>query len=173
MDEWHGWKLHASACTLTYPAYRSSGYPVDPLRTCRSSAEMLDTIMQVQGKSWASDQCIAGLVCALNDIVRPQQHLCSFGKDKKLNESEIRRLVQAQAVVGASMTMINPMTPKRAAILTVLQQAGKPMRTVDVAVATGMKYGSVRMALRRMLMDGQAERVGRGRWRPAGTAHSA
>jgi hypothetical protein len=44
--------------------------------------------------------------------------------------------------------MINPMTPQRAAVLTVLQQ-------VEIAAVTGMKYGNV--ALLRMRTDGQTE----------------
>ena len=63
------------------------------------------------------------------------------------------------------MTMINTMTPKRAAVLALLQQAGKPMRPLDIAAATGMKHANVCMMLLRMRTDGQAERVDHGQWR--------
>lgn len=72
--------------------------------------------------------------------------------------------------------MITPMpmtSPKRAAVLTVLQQAGKPMRPLDIAAATRMKYANVCIMLLRMRMDGQAEHAGYGQWQPVGIAHSA
>jgi DNA-binding MarR family transcriptional regulator len=68
--------------------------------------------------------------------------------------------------------MINPMTPKRAAVLAALQQAGKPMRPLDIAAATGMKCANVSMMLLRMRSDGQTEQIGHGQWRVT-TAHGA
>jgi hypothetical protein len=38
--------------------------------------------------------------------------------------------------------MTNPMSPTRAAILTVLAQAGRPMQPIEIAAATGKKYGT-------------------------------
>jgi hypothetical protein len=60
---------------LSYPAYEGgSRYGFD-LADFVSSAKMLDMIMQVDGKRWATDQCIAGLIHAFNDILYPQGEL--------------------------------------------------------------------------------------------------
>ena len=61
--------------------------------------------------------------------------------------------------------MINPMSPQRAAALTALQQAARPMRPMEIAAATGMKYSNVAMMLLRMRTDGQAEHSPCGRWK--------
>ena len=69
---------------------RSGGvYPIGLERSTRS-ARMFDTIMQVAGKVWATDACLAGLVRALNDIFHPQSTLCSCGTDKRLTEKQIK-----------------------------------------------------------------------------------
>jgi hypothetical protein len=54
---------------------------------------MLDIIMQIAKKAWASDHCLAGLVRALNAIFDPQANLCSFGADKAIDEARVRRLI--------------------------------------------------------------------------------
>jgi DNA-binding IclR family transcriptional regulator len=71
--------------------------------------------------------------------------------------------------------MINPMTPQRAAVLAVLQQAGRPMRPIEIAAATGMKYANVAAMLLRMRTDGQTEHAPCGRWQltALGTADGA
>jgi hypothetical protein len=89
---WGGWRLEGLA--LSYPAYPGDAcYPIDVERFT-TSAEMLDMIMQVAKKPWADDECLAGLVRALNDILQPQGTLCSFGRDRKLTPAKIRRLVR-------------------------------------------------------------------------------
>jgi Mn-dependent DtxR family transcriptional regulator len=60
--------------------------------------------------------------------------------------------------------MINPMSQQRAAVLTVLQQAGRTMRPVDIAAVAQMKPRSVSMMLLRMRDDGQTE-LGAYGWR--------
>jgi DNA-binding IclR family transcriptional regulator len=65
--------------------------------------------------------------------------------------------------------MINPMSPQRAAVLAALQQAGRPMRPMEIAAATGMKYSNVANMLLRMRTDGQTEHAPCGRWQL--TAH--
>ena len=67
--------------------------------------------------------------------------------------------------------MINPMTPQRAAVLAVLQQAGRPMRLFEIADAISKKRGTVCAMLLRMQGDGQAEHAPCGRWQL--TAHGA
>ena len=53
-----------------------------PLEECRTSAHVLDWIMQVLGKNWANDSVVAGLAHAFDAVLRPQKMMCSFGKEK-------------------------------------------------------------------------------------------
>lgn len=69
--------------------------------------------------------------------------------------------------------MVNPITPQRAAVLAVLQQAGKPMRLTDIAAAVQMKRNTVAHMLLRMRTDGQVEQAAWGQWQARLTAHSA
>jgi hypothetical protein len=85
---WAGWSLDRAKYTLS-----CRGYEVD-LEECTTSAEMLDWIMQVAGKSWATPEIVAGLVQAFADILDPQRHLCSGGASRLLTESRIRDLVK-------------------------------------------------------------------------------
>ena len=58
-------------------------YEVD-LEDCRKgSAQCLDWIFQVVNKTWATPQIIFDLIISINVLVKPQQTLCSFGKEKK------------------------------------------------------------------------------------------
>lgn len=91
---WGGWRLDGATFELAYPAYDGGGeYQVD-LEQCCTSAQAFDWIMQVIGKTWATDDCIAGLVRALDDILDPQDRLCSGGANKKLNSADVRRVVK-------------------------------------------------------------------------------
>lgn len=67
-------------------------YEVD-LEECLTSAQVLDWIMQVAQKTWATDAVLAGLVRAVNEVLNPQAHLCSFGKPKTLTRAQVRALV--------------------------------------------------------------------------------
>jgi hypothetical protein len=90
--DWNYWKLRGTV--LSYPAYpNSSSYGIDLTRFV-SSAKVLDIIMQVSGKTWATDKCIAGLVHAIDDILYPQSNLCSAGSDKRMTPEKIKALCQ-------------------------------------------------------------------------------
>jgi hypothetical protein len=58
---------------------------------------VLDTTMQVAGKGWVTNACLAGLVRALDDILHPQSTLCSCGTNKRLTETQIRAWVRGRA----------------------------------------------------------------------------
>jgi hypothetical protein len=88
-SDWGGWVL--DEWELSYPAYRGGVYPID-LRRFTDATEMLNMIMQVAGKDWATNECIAGLVHALNYLLHPQALLCN-GK-RKLTETQIVSLVK-------------------------------------------------------------------------------
>jgi hypothetical protein len=96
-DGWGGWTL--DGVWLEYPAYAAATYPVQ-ITDLRSSAAMLDLIMQVRGKSWADDACLAGLVRALDDIFQPQAHLCSGGQNLIMEAKAIAGLAKATGQGG-------------------------------------------------------------------------
>jgi hypothetical protein len=95
-ENWGGWQLDKKALELSYPAYPGGGtYPVD-LERFTSSAEVLNTIIQVAGKRWATDTCLAGLVHALDDLLQPQAMLCSGGGDKRFTPAKLRRFLKTR-----------------------------------------------------------------------------
>ena len=86
-SDWGGWRL--KGLELTYPAYPGGGYPID-LERFTTSAAMLNMIAQVARKEWATDKCLAGLVRALDDLLRPQATLCR----SDISTNQIRKLVK-------------------------------------------------------------------------------
>ena len=90
--EWGGWTLDPN-----YPSIDlgrdGARYWMD-LRRCCDSAGVLDFICQIAGKSWADDVILAGLVRALDDVIRPQRFLCSFGGSKEMTEDEMLHRVK-------------------------------------------------------------------------------
>lgn len=89
------WKFQPGCLTLAL--YRPNGnleYEVD-LERCRTSAETLDWVAQVAGKSWATDTIIADLVRALDDRLDLQANMCSMGKSKTVN---VKKIVRGRAV---------------------------------------------------------------------------
>src|SRR6266487_1772983 len=92
-SDWGPWRLKTSTRELSVRVGKQHSYEVD-LDDCTTSAQVLDWMMQVAGKSWADDATIAGLVRALDDVLRPQANLCSGGRSKELTGAAIRRLVR-------------------------------------------------------------------------------
>lgn len=84
---WGEWHLDPTV----YVLYTEAGgyrYEVD-LERCLTSAEVLDWICQIAGKIW--DEPIVGdLVQAIDDVLRPQANLCSFGASKRLTKKTVR-----------------------------------------------------------------------------------
>ena len=78
---WGPWVLDRKTLTIT-----CEDYEID-LERIDTSGEMLDFIMQIARKSWATDEVLANLVRALNDIVEPQAHLCSGGSQKTIKNT--------------------------------------------------------------------------------------
>lgn len=68
-------------------------YEVD-LDDCRDSAHVLDIIMQIAPKKWATNRVMAGLIRALYWTLNPQKNLCSFGRNKYLSRTTIKSLVE-------------------------------------------------------------------------------
>jgi len=90
---WGRWHLNTDILSLEHSVI---DYGVD-LRRCNSSAEILDWIIQISQKTWASNADIGNLVRALDDIFDIQGHFCGNGRDKensgeKIAKEYIRRL---------------------------------------------------------------------------------
>ena len=58
----------------------------------RASSQLLDRIFQVRTLGWVDARCMSDLLRALDDILYPQQNLCSAGCDKRIeNPGEFLR----------------------------------------------------------------------------------
>jgi hypothetical protein len=92
---WGPWDIDPDVFVLwtVAPGYR---YEVD-LEECTTSAQVLDWVCQVAGKTWADNPVLAGLVRALDDVLAPQVHRCSCGRSTRLGRAAIRRLVTSEA----------------------------------------------------------------------------
>jgi len=91
---WGPWLLDPEAAVLWHRDY---GYEID-LERCLTSAQVLDWIMQVNGKEWPDQAATTfGLVEAFDAVLHPQQHLCSFGTSKRLTAPEAVALARRYA----------------------------------------------------------------------------
>jgi hypothetical protein len=98
---WIDWRLDADHLVLG--CFNPKGpvpYEVD-LNRCRTSAEVLDWIFQLRGKGWAQGRSVSGFIAALNDVVHPQEFLCSSGQPKEITSAELIRLVDEALRRGA------------------------------------------------------------------------
>ncbi|MGH7256380.1 MAG: S4 domain-containing protein, partial [Nitrospirales bacterium] len=76
------WKFDSKNLTLTLRTNDpQQSYQID-LKKCRTSAEVLDWIMQVAGKSFVDDHILALLIHELNRLLYPQGNLCSLGTEQ-------------------------------------------------------------------------------------------
>lgn len=74
------WTFDPTAQTLEH----AGGYWV-PLNEMVTSANTLDYIFQIAGKSWASEEDIGYFIALLAATIDPQATLCSFGKDQRFD----------------------------------------------------------------------------------------
>ena len=80
-QRWGRWWLVRDNLTLEYRQSRRSGwlYYVD-LERCRTSAQTLDWIAQINGKGWCRATDLAHLVRALDELLGLQENLCGCGR---------------------------------------------------------------------------------------------
>lgn len=97
---WGPWRLDPTSLVLFLPTPcndtddHSEGFKYYvPLENCLTSAQVLDWIAQVAGKTWITPPVIAGLVLAIDDVLQLQANLCSWGAHKTITEADVRRLV--------------------------------------------------------------------------------
>jgi hypothetical protein len=116
-SKWDDWRLKSSNLVYFHPAYKRDIYWI-PLDQCTSSAEVLDWIMQLAGKTWASNACLGGLIHALDNILKPQQPLQfgpryadECGQHSPDAATESYRIAFSEAEAGRKSRLRNPMLP--------------------------------------------------------------
>ena len=144
---WGGWRLYDD-----HLEYGGRGYSFN-LSNVTSSAAVLDKIMQIAGKTWATDECLAGLVRALDDIFHPQALLCSCGGDKRITARDARaRLDGALKLQRAFGVKFEVTTENLPALVETLAVA------VDAALAQGTPFDDVVLAAVAVLADAVEDR---------------
>ena len=71
-DLWGGWGANFKRGTLYHAA---EDYEID-LDECLTAGGVLDWLMQVAGKTWATPEVLAGLVHLVDRLVDPQGTVC-------------------------------------------------------------------------------------------------
>lgn len=104
--DWGGWLLDAESFTLHLPF--DAARPDDgdlywvALEECGDCAEVLDKVVQITNKTWATDRILGGLLRALDDVLHLQSSLCSFGVAGTLTAEVIRLRVKEVALWPAA-----------------------------------------------------------------------
>ncbi|MFZ0912802.1 MAG: hypothetical protein WBQ76_00700 [Candidatus Korobacteraceae bacterium] len=86
-DCWGDWTLEAEGDDVPHLVLTREGgrKRAINLNEITDSAKMLDWIFQFRMKGWATNDIMGDLLSAFRDIYKPQQTLCSEGKDKHLD----------------------------------------------------------------------------------------
>ena len=72
--KWGNWEFIKENLTLEHA---TEGYYID-LERCNNSAQTLDWIFQVQGKTWADAETVGTMIEALDYISDPQGYICTM-----------------------------------------------------------------------------------------------
>jgi hypothetical protein len=83
------WRFDRKFLTLTGP--EPAGYEID-LERFNTCASLLDIVMQVAKKTWATNEVLGSLVRSLDVLLDPQAVLCSCGHDK--GPIDVRRVIE-------------------------------------------------------------------------------
>lgn len=82
---WHRvWEFDREHLTLTCLPRHARGYWI-ALSKIRTSAQMLDWIMQIHSKRWANARILTALLDAFDQLFQPQATLCSGGASKTID----------------------------------------------------------------------------------------
>ena len=90
---WGGWYLDKETVALVY---EEMDYDVR-LSECNSSAQILDWIIQIAEKTWATNDVIGELVRALDDILGIQGNFCGGGQSRDADGEALGRQYIRQA----------------------------------------------------------------------------
>ena len=94
-DTWGPWRFRRSNLTLCHT--KVVGYDLD-LERINSCAEMLDWIFQLSHKNLKvyGEDVVNQLVAAFDDIFKPQENCCSWGKEKQFSGSKLAKAYAAK-----------------------------------------------------------------------------
>jgi hypothetical protein len=84
---WGDWELDKEALVLRHKEILYEIY----LDECNSCAQILDWIIQVSQKTWATNDVIGELVRGLDDILDIQGNFCGGGQSREANGKEIAK----------------------------------------------------------------------------------
>lgn len=91
---WGRWRFNARDLTLEAIWLQKPGawHGVD-LKRCRTSAEVLDWLCQVQKKSWISNDDVGDLLGAIDDLAGGlQEHMCRSGMESMKGRNWVAQL---------------------------------------------------------------------------------
>ena len=77
--EWGAWRFRLANLTLECRDRAGRHFYYVDLERCRTSAELLDWIFQINQKTWATPEIVKDLLDAIDDLLCPQATLCSGG----------------------------------------------------------------------------------------------
>lgn len=83
---WGPWYFDPKMIVLVH----MDGYEID-LEKCDTSAEILDWLAQLRGKSWVTPTDLGNLMIAFDDLFHVQANFCSWGKERNPNPVEVLR----------------------------------------------------------------------------------
>jgi len=78
--KWGRWVLDPEQLALHIQTYGDNRYLI-PLAKCNSTAEVLDWIIQLRQKPWATGRDLCDLVDALDDLLNLEENYCGCGVD--------------------------------------------------------------------------------------------
>ena len=90
-----GWRLDEEGLCVFWRDEQDRELYWIPLERCRTSAAVLDWIIQISKKTWAADAVVAGLVRILDDTLDLQPRLCSLGLER--GPIDVRGLLRRRA----------------------------------------------------------------------------
>lgn len=95
---WGPWRLDREQRVLWATAGRQRlAVDLDPLT---SAAAILDAVITVSRAAGGDDAVTAGLVAAVDDVLRPLATVSSWGRPRRLTRREIRDLVARAGEAG-------------------------------------------------------------------------
>ncbi|MGB8481733.1 MAG: hypothetical protein WCE63_23265 [Acidobacteriaceae bacterium] len=102
---WGGWTLYADKKSLHLLVGGNEIYGIR-LEEIHDSPSMLDWIMQVSHKRWATDKILADLVHALDQLFDPQKNFCSLGRAPRTPRIATARSSKRRFPVGTRVHLL-------------------------------------------------------------------
>ena len=81
-ERWGNWKLDRARRAIYYDGSPEHWFPLTQMN---NSTEVLDWVVQLHEKKWATPEDIGNLVAALDDIFDLQNNMCGCGIEHRFN----------------------------------------------------------------------------------------